>query len=297
MKTGRYDQATAACVKAIELDANSLRRTWSSRQNGASRPLPGDRTLIDDFLDRAIFHGNSVEMFIKNPIGKDGDPYLHAAILLGLGLATRGRTVADQGDLEALRDIEGRIEDELRRLEKMEKHNEGIEKVRALTKRVVTDARRASEIIERIRSMVSHRVPEQKLLSIEDVINDSLGFLRDEFQSRGISLSLDLASELPQIVGDRTQLQQVVVNLATNAVQAMTQSGRVRRSIFVQAMLSDPETLCCTVEDSGPGIDPEHLPRLFETFFTTKHTGMGMGLAKREAIPETERLDFMPTVC
>jgi hypothetical protein len=157
MKTGRYDQATAACVKAIELDANSLRRTWSSRQNGASRPLPGDRTLIDDFLDRAIFHGNSVEMFIKNPIGKDGDPYLHAAILLGLGLATRGRTVADQGDLEALRDIEGRIEDELRRLEKMEKHNEGIEKVRALTKRVVTDARRASEIIERIRSMVSHR--------------------------------------------------------------------------------------------------------------------------------------------
>ena len=105
-------------------------------------------------------------------------------------------------------------------------------------------------------------------------------------QSRGISFSLDLTSELPQIVGDRTQLQQVVVNLAINAAQAMTQSGRGRRSILVQTMLSDPETVCCTIEDSGPGIDPEHLPRLFDSFFTTKDTGMGMGLAICRSIVE-----------
>jgi C4-dicarboxylate-specific signal transduction histidine kinase len=161
-----------------------------------------------------------------------------------------------------------------------------IEKARALTKRVVADARRASEIIERIRNMVSHRASEQKLLSIADVIHESLGFLRDEFQSRGISFSLDLASGLPQIVGDRTQLQQVVVNLAVNAAQAMTQSERTRRSILVQTTLSDPETVCCSIEDSGPGIDPEHLPRLFDTFFTTKDTGMGMGLAICRSIVE-----------
>ena len=161
-----------------------------------------------------------------------------------------------------------------------------IERVRGLTKRIVADARRAAEIIERIRNMVSHGAPEQKLLSIEGVIHDSLGFLRDEFQSRGISVSLDLASELPQIVGDRTQLQQVVVNLAINAAQAMSQSGKARRSLLVQTRLSDPEMVCCTIEDSGPGIDPEHLPRLFDTFFTTKDTGMGMGLAICRSIVE-----------
>jgi signal transduction histidine kinase len=68
------------------------------------------------------------------------------------------------------------------------------------------------------------------------------------------------------------------VNLAINAVQAMAQSGTLRRSIFVRTMLSDPETVCCSIEDSGPGIDPTHLPRLFDGFFTTKDSGMGMGL-------------------
>ena len=111
-------------------------------------------------------------------------------------------------------------------------------------------------------------------------------FLRHEFQSKSISVSLDLEPALPRIVGDRTQLQQVVVNLAINAVQAMAQAGTVRRSIFVRTMLSDPETVCCSIEDSGPGIDPTHLPRLFDTFFTTKDAGMGMGLPISRSIIE-----------
>ena len=87
----------------------------------------------------------------------------------------------------------------------------------------VAAARRASEIIERVRGIASQRAPEQKLLSIDDIINESLGFLRHELQLKGIAVSLDLAREPPQIVGDRIQLQQVIVNLTINAVQAMTQ--------------------------------------------------------------------------
>lgn len=161
-----------------------------------------------------------------------------------------------------------------------------IEKVHELTKRVVADARRASEIIDRIRAMLTRRAPEQIPLSLDDVIQESMVFLRHEFQSKSISVSLDLAPALPQIVGDRTQLQQVVVNLAINAVQAMAQSEAARRSIFIRTMLSDPETVCCNIEDSGPGIDPTHLPRLFDSFFTTKETGMGMGLAISRSIIE-----------
>jgi signal transduction histidine kinase len=88
-----------------------------------------------------------------------------------------------------------------------------------------------------------------------------------------------LAAVLPQVTGDRTQLNQVVVNLVINAVQAMVQSGTEHRSISIRTMLSDPETVCCVVEDSGPGIDQTYLTRLFDSFFTTKDTGMGMGLS------------------
>jgi len=105
-----------------------------------------------------------------------------------------------------------------------------------------------------------------------------MDLLRHEFQSRSVSVSLDLASALPPVVGDRTQLQQVIVNLAINAVQAMAQSGGPRRNISIRTMLSDPKTVSCTIEDSGPGIDAGHLPHLFDSFFTTKNTGMGIGL-------------------
>jgi C4-dicarboxylate-specific signal transduction histidine kinase len=161
-----------------------------------------------------------------------------------------------------------------------------IEKVLMLTKRVVADARRASEIIGRVRDMTSQRAPEQKLLSIEDVINESLGFLRHELQEKGIVVSLDLTRELPQIVGDRIQLQQVIINLTVNAVQAMTQHASAERSIAVRTVLADPKMVRCSIEDSGPGIDPEHLTRLFDSFFTTKETGMGMGLAICQSIVE-----------
>ena len=151
-----------------------------------------------------------------------------------------------------------------------------VEKSQELTKRVIADARRAFEILDRIRAMATRRAPQHVLLPLGDVIEESIAFLRHEFQSRGISVSLDLAPELPQIVGDRTQLQQVIINLAINALQAMGQSGG--RNILFRTALTDPDMVCCAIEDSGPGIDLSNLPRLFESFFTTKDTGMGMGL-------------------
>ncbi|MGA2128543.1 MAG: PAS domain-containing protein [Xanthobacteraceae bacterium] len=159
-----------------------------------------------------------------------------------------------------------------------------VEEVRELTRRVVADARRASEIVGRILAMAARRAPEQTLLALDDVIAESMVFLRHEFQSKGVSVALDRAPALPRVVGDRTQLQQVVVNLAINAVQAM--AGAVHRSILIRTMLADPATVCCMIEDSGPGIDPMHLPRIFDSFFTTKDTGMGIGLRISRSIIE-----------
>lgn len=150
-----------------------------------------------------------------------------------------------------------------------------IGKAQELTKYVSADARRASDIIDRIRTMATRRESQQTQLSLDDVIEESMVLLRHEFQSRGISVSFDLAQGLPNVVADRTQIQQVIVNLAINAVQAMALCGG--RNILIRTAPA-PETVCCNIEDSGPGIDPAQLPRLFDTFFTTKDAGMGMGL-------------------
>jgi C4-dicarboxylate-specific signal transduction histidine kinase len=158
------------------------------------------------------------------------------------------------------------------------------EKIQQLTKNMVADARRASKIIDLIRATVSGRKSQVVRLSLENVVEESIAFLKHEFQSRGISVSLDLAKALPHIVGDRTQLQQVIVNLAVNAVQAIADSGG--RRILVQTMLSGPATVCCVIEDSGTGVDSMHLPRLFDSFFTTKDAGMGMGLSISRLIIE-----------
>jgi signal transduction histidine kinase len=168
----------------------------------------------------------------------------------------------------------------------LDRSEPNVAKARELMQRTLDDARRATDIVARIRTMAAGREPRQTAVSLHDVIEESMLFLRHEFHSTGVSISLDLAPTLPQVTADRTQLQQVVVNLAINSVQAMAQSETAHRSIFIRTMLSEPDTVCCIVEDSGPGINPTHLPHLFDSFFTTKDTGMGMGLPISRSIIE-----------
>jgi len=161
-----------------------------------------------------------------------------------------------------------------------------LEKVQTLTKRVVDDARRAAEIIDRIRTIASRGSAKQSVTKLAEIITGSIALLRHEFQAKGVSVFLDLAPDLPEVVGHRTQLQQVIVNLAMNAVQALAESEVTRRSIAIRTQRKDAGTVCCVIEDSGPGIDAEHLPHLFDSFFTTKETGMGLGLPIAESIIE-----------
>jgi C4-dicarboxylate-specific signal transduction histidine kinase len=153
-----------------------------------------------------------------------------------------------------------------------------IGEARELTKRVVADARRASEIVARIRGMATRRIPEQTLVSLDDIIREALVFLRHEVESGSVAVSHLPALGSQKVLADRTQLQQVVVNLAVNAMQAMTQAASTNRNIVIRTAAPDPASVRCSVEDSGPGIEPQHITRLFDSFFTTKDSGMGMGL-------------------
>jgi PAS domain S-box-containing protein len=159
-------------------------------------------------------------------------------------------------------------------------------KMSELMESVVKDARRAADIIARVRTMATRQAPEQILLSVDEIIREALLFLRHEVQSHGLMVTHYPDPAAPKVLGDRTQLQQVLVNLTVNAIQAMTRVETAHRKLVIRTMRSDPHTLCCTVEDSGPGIKPEHLDRLFDSFFTTKDAGMGLGLGISRSIIE-----------
>jgi PAS domain S-box-containing protein len=161
-----------------------------------------------------------------------------------------------------------------------------LDEARALTKRSLADARRAADIIARVRQMAARRAPERVSVSLHAVILEAMQFLQHEVEWRGITVSHLFSSTAPYVLADRTLLHQLIVNLAVNAMQAMAKVGAADRRITVRTLAGDDTTVRCSVEDSGPGIEPDHLPRLFDTFFTTKEGGMGMGLSICRSIIE-----------
>ncbi len=142
---------------------------------------------------------------------------------------------------------------------------------------MVASAVRATDIVARIRDMATGKSTERALLCMDDVIAEALVFLHHESQSRGTTVVHHRSPAAVTVFGDRIQLQQVIVNLAINSIQAMEAAGSSHRRITIRTTQS-PGTVHITLLDSGPGIKPEHLDRVFESFFTTKKDGMGMGL-------------------
>jgi PAS domain S-box-containing protein len=160
-----------------------------------------------------------------------------------------------------------------------------IEEVRRLSERTVAESQRAAEIIDRIRSMALRSATERKHINPNDVVNEALLFLRHELQRHDVRASLELDPTVPLTVGDRVQLQQVVVNLAFNAIQAMTSANVSKRRIILHTQ-SIGDNVVIAVEDTGPGVPLAVRGRIFESFFTTKATGMGIGLAICRSIVE-----------
>jgi signal transduction histidine kinase len=161
-----------------------------------------------------------------------------------------------------------------------------VEEVRVLAARMVADARRAADVIGHIRTMATRHVPEREPLSVNEVVAEALGFLQREFQAREVRVHFLPAGDLPPAQADRTQLQQVIVNLAVNAVQAMVEAGEKDRQLTVRTIAAPGDRIRVEVEDSGPGVPPDDLRRLFESFYTTKKSGLGIGLSICRSIVE-----------
>src|ERR1700683_27723 len=161
--------------------------------------------------------------------------------------------------------------------------------IAAALSEIVDDANRASAIIAQIRALSKKALPEMAVLEIKDLVAEILPLVRHELDRRRIVLKTVLSDNLSPVLGDRIQLEQVLLNLVMNGMEAMHQIPEDRRhlSIAAQSQVSDGKALILiTVMDSGIGLSAEDLPRLFETFYTTKAEGMGMGLAISRSIVE-----------
>jgi signal transduction histidine kinase len=154
-----------------------------------------------------------------------------------------------------------------------------LDEVRELTALTLASARRASDIIVRTRAMAAKSKPRRELIRLDEVVDEALLLLSHEIQARGVEVWHRPAIFAPRIMADRTQLQQVVVNLTVNAMQALASHGVRHGKVVLTIAVTATGQVSCTIEDNGPGIREDNLTLLFNRFFTTSEGGMGLGLA------------------
>src|SRR5208282_5522543 len=143
--------------------------------------------------------------------------------------------------------------------------------------RVVTDGRRAAEIISRVRQLFKKGSTDRELVEVNEIVREMIIILQGEADRQNILVTMDLARDLPQVMGDRVQLQQVMMNLIMNSIDAMKRVDGTRELAINSRLLKNEEILV-SVSDTGMGLPPQQADQIFNAFFTTKLHGTGMGL-------------------
>jgi signal transduction histidine kinase len=152
------------------------------------------------------------------------------------------------------------------------------------TEKIVEAGALASEIINRLRSLYKKAPPRRELVAINEVIGEMAGMLRSEARIHGVSIYTDIKDDLPMTVADRVQLQQVLMNLMLNGIEAITDTGGV---VTVKSQVGEDGQIEISVNDTGPGLPLGKADQIFDAFFTTKPQGSGMGLAISKSIIES----------
>lgn len=158
---------------------------------------------------------------------------------------------------------------------------------RQAIERIIKDSYRASAVISRIRTLVKKTPPRSDLVDLNEVIVEVFALAQNEARRNRVLLKRQLSDDLPQVRGDRVQLQQVLLNLIMNGLEAMNNSKNGARELSVSSNKDEAGNVAIAVSDSGEGIDPANLDRVFDAFFSTKPDGMGMGLAICRTIIES----------
>jgi C4-dicarboxylate-specific signal transduction histidine kinase len=159
-----------------------------------------------------------------------------------------------------------------------------LEEVRDAVGDIVRDGKRAGEVIARIRALTKRAAPPREKLDLNETIRDVLALVGDEAKRNSVVIRTQFADDLFPVFGDRVQLQQVLLNLVMNALEAMSSVEDRARQLVITTWNIEPGRVQVTVEDSGTGLDPNTMAKIFEPFHTTKSGGMGMGLSISRSI-------------
>src|SRR5262249_23641851 len=151
---------------------------------------------------------------------------------------------------------------------------------------IVKEGNRARNVIDRIRALIQKAPPRMDRLKIGEAVCEAIALTHGELVKQGVSVQTQLAEGLPHVRGDQVQLQQVIINLTVNAMEAMSGVGQTSRRLLISTGREGSGGVLVSVQDSGPGLDGEDLGRLFDAFYTTKPSGMGMGLSICRSIIE-----------
>ena len=162
-----------------------------------------------------------------------------------------------------------------------------VEGARETARRTIRDGNRASEVIARLRALFSKQEAATELVDLNEAIREVIALSLSELQANRVILRSELAEALPPVIGDRVQLQQVILNLLRNACDAMSSIDDRARQLVIRTEQGDGDCASVAVQDAGIGIDPGDVDRLFDAFYTTKSSGMGMGLSVSRSIIES----------
>jgi C4-dicarboxylate-specific signal transduction histidine kinase len=157
---------------------------------------------------------------------------------------------------------------------------------RAAAERATLGATRASEVISRIRSLINKAAPERARVQLNEVVSEVAALAESQATRNDVSIEIDLASNLPAVLGDKIQLQQVMLNLMINGIESMSGVSRRPRRLLIRTARHEDGQVHVSVHDSGAGVDTGLMARLFEPFFTTRSDGIGMGLPISRSIVE-----------
>jgi len=236
-----------------------------------------------DLLDMMATIGSQIGQFIERTQAEDALHHTQAELAHVTRVATLGEMSASIAH-EINQPLAAVVNNATACLHWLAAQN--LEEARQSAEFVIADGHRAGEIIGRIRALVKKAPSRKDWVDVNETILEVIALARSEVHSNGVSLRTRLGDELPLILGDRIQLQQVILNLMINAIEAMSGIADAPRELLIGSARDGSHGVLVALRDSGPGLQPGSRDRLFQAFYTTKPQGMGMGLAISRSIVE-----------
>lgn len=247
-------------------------RVSTARAPGPDSSLPGIPTIIEDITERKR---------AEDALQEARDTLYRVTRLTTMGELSASIAHEINQPLSAI------VANGAACLNLLSEPSSDVEEAREAIADIISDGRRASAVLARVRQLVKKSVPERACVNVNDAVAEVLSLARQELQRSQIAAKLELASDLPSVQADRIQLQQVVLNLVMNGIEAMRGVIDRARVLRVRSEVVPPANIAVTIEDTGTGFGNTGPERIFETLFTTKEDGMGMGLSISRSIVQS----------